>query len=102
MIVTRKCGVAVIDAARARYILDDVCVYMCMYMYIYIYIYVCVCMCVCVCVCVYLCVCVCVCVCVHASWELMLCFCSCLDPTGHQKNLASVPYTTRDTIRCTT
>ena len=37
MIETRKCGVAVMGTARARYVVD--CVYIC--------IYICVCVCVC-------------------------------------------------------
>ena len=48
------------------------------------------------------CVCVCMCVCVLSTWELKLRFYSCLEPTGHQQNLARLPYTMRDTIHCIT
>ena len=48
------------------------------------------------------CVCVCMCVCVLSTWELKLRFYSCLEPTGHQQNLATLPYTMRDTIHCIT
>ena len=82
MIGTRKCGVAVMGIARARYVLNNVCV----------------CMHVCVCVCV----CVCVRVCVRVSLQLILCFYSCLDPTSNYQNLASVHYMTLNTIQCIT
>ena len=48
MIESRKCNVAVMSTARARYVLDGI--------YIYIYIYVCVCLSVCLSVCVCVCV----------------------------------------------
>ena len=46
--------------------------------------------------------CVCVCVCVCVTLELIVYFCSRVDPTGQQKNLASMHYMIVDTIYCIT